>query len=500
MSLENIYKQKFEKCLEVNKEVGFVEKIIPPIVYVRGLPEAKVWEVVYFEEGYMGVIKSLESDLVEVLVFTDRGISVGEKVSRSGDILQVPVGDTLLGQIVNPLCIPLQENMLIPNLLEKRVIDVAPPGVDRRERVSEPLETGVSMVDFLIPLGKGQRELVIGDRNIGKTTFVLQAILSQVRKGCICIYAAIGKKKHSIKSVETFFNKYNARDKAVIVASSSSDPIGFIYITPYTAMTIAEYFRDRGQDVLLILDDLTDHAKYYREMSLLSRKFPGREAYPGDVFYTHAKLLERAGNFKIGNNKSASITCLIVAETVEGDMSGYISTNLMSITDGHIFFDQDLYKRGKRPAINHFLSVTRVGRQTQSTVRWGINRELSSFLILHNKTERFIHFGAEINEGIRSTLQMGEKVNFFFDQSMEEILELNIQILIFGLIWVGLLGDSSEGKIKYYVNQSQKLYGTDAKFKGMVDSIVSESSDFNQFLGKISAQHKNVIDYLEGVR
>ena len=193
MSLENIYKQKFEKCLEINKEVGFVEKIIPPIVYVRGLPEAKVWEVVYFEEGYMGVIKSLEGDLVEVLVFTDRGISVGEKVSRSGEILQVPVGDTLLGQIVNPLCIPLQENMLIPNLLEKRVIDVAPPGVDRRERVSEPLETGVSMVDFLIPLGKGQRELVIGDRNIGKTTFVLQAILSQVRKGCICIYAPFSR-------------------------------------------------------------------------------------------------------------------------------------------------------------------------------------------------------------------------------------------------------------------------------------------------------------------
>lgn len=500
MSLENIYKQKFTQCLEENKEVGFVEKIIPPIVYIKGLPDAKVWEVVYFETGYLGVITSLADEYVEIMVFTDKGITVGEKVSRAGEILQVPVGDNLLGQIVNPLCVPMQEGLIIPNLLEKRIIDTPPLGINRRERVTEPLETGVSMVDFLIPLGKGQRELVIGDRNIGKTTFVLQAILSQIKKGSICIYAAIGKKKHSIKAVEEFFNKYKARDKAVIIASSSSDPIGFIYITPYAAMTVAEYFRDQGKDVLLILDDLTDHAKFYRELSLLSRKFPGRDAYPGDVFYTHARLLERAGNFKIDDNKSASITCLVVAETVEGDMSGYIQTNLMSITDGHIFFDQDLYKRGKRPAINHFLSVTRVGRQTQSTVRWGINRELSSFLILHNKTERFIHFGAEVNEGIKATLLMGDRVNFFFDQSMEEILELNIQILIFGLIWSGLLGESSEGKIKYYINQSQKLYTTDPKFKNLTDSVISGCADFNQFLGKISAQHKAIIDYLEGVR
>jgi len=500
MSSQSIYKQKFAECLESSREVGFVEKVIPPIVYVKGLPGARVWEVIYFETGFLGVVTALVDEFVEILAFTNESILTGTQVSRTDDLLQIPVGENLLGQVINPLSEPTEEGKVILNLDDKRTIDDSPLGVDRRERVTEPLETGVSMVDFLIPLGKGQRELVIGDRNIGKTTFVLQAILSQVRKGSICIYAAIGKKKHSIKLVEEFFNRHEVRDKAVIIASSSSDPIGIIYITPYAAMTIAEYFRDKGQDVLLILDDLTDHAKYYRELSLLSKKFPGRDAYPGDVFYTHARLLERGGNFKLGNNKTASITCLIVAETVEGDISGYIQTNLMSITDGHIFFDQDLYKRGKRPAINHFLSVTRVGRQTQSSVRWGINRELSSFLILHNKTERFIHFGAEVNEGIKSTLAMGDRMNFFFDQSVEEILDINVQILVFGLIWTGVLGDVSEGKVKFYMTESQKLYKTDVKFREKTDKMVNTCSDFNQFLGKISMQYKEVVDYLEGLR
>jgi len=501
MSWENTYKEKFSECLEKNKEIGFVRKVVQPIVYVEGLPGAKVWEVVYFEIGYLGVITALAADFVEVMLFTNEAIPIGTQVSRADEILQIPVGEGLLGQIINPLGKSLYENQVLPSFPEKKTIDDPPLGLEHRERITEPLETGVSMVDFLIPLGKGQRELVLGDRNIGKTTFVLQSMLSQTRRGTICIYGAIGKKKHSIKKVEEFFDKYKIRDKSVIVGSSSSDPIGYIFITPYVAMTIAEYFRDKGRDVLLILDDLTDHAKYYRELSLLSKKFPGREAYPGDMFYIHARLLERGGNFKLPNSgKTASITCLVICETIEGDMSGYIPTNLMSMTDGHVFFDQDLYKRGKRPAINHFLSVTRVGRQTQSPVRWGIHRELASFLRLHDKTERFIHFGAEINEGIKSVLQMGERVNFFFDQSVDEILEINVQILMFGLIWAGILREESEGKIKYYMSQSQKLYLTDGKFKEKVDKIINTCQDFNQFLGKISAQHKDVLDYLEGIR
>ncbi len=497
MSLQTLYRNKFNDCLNKLKEIGFVEKVVPPIAYIKGLPSVKVWEVVFFESGYLGVVTALIDEWVEVLVFSNDAIELGSQVSRSGEILDIPVGEGLLGQIINPLGFPLNEKQVISGITERRTIDNTPLGLEYREVITQPLETGVSMVDFLIPLGMGQRELVIGDRNIGKTTFVLQTILSQVRKGTVCIYAAIGKKKGAIKTVEEFMNKYDIRNQSVIVASSASDPIGHVYMTPYAAMTIAEYFRDKGINVLLILDDLTEHAKYYRELSLLSRKFPGRDAYPGDIFYAHARLLERSGNFKIGNGKTASITCLTVAETIGGDMSGYIQTNLMSITDGHIFFDPDLYKKGKRPAINNFLSVTRVGRQTQSGVRWGINRELSSFLMLHSKTERFVHFGAEVNEGIKSTLSMGERIGYFFDQSMGQIIDLDVQILVFGLIWTGLLKDESEAKIQFYLSRAQGMYSSNESFRDKIIKMVSSSQDLNQLLGKISLQYKEIMALLE---
>lgn len=497
MPLIDIYKEKYNICLDTTKETGFVEEVKHPVVYVVGLPKAKLSELVYFKSGYMGVVTSLLDNYVEIMVFSNKAVPVGTQVSRSAEILQVPVGDGLLGNVINSLGDSLYENKAIAGIDGYRNIDSVPPSIDMRQRISTPLETGVSMVDFLIPLGKGQRELIIGDRNTGKTTFVLQTLMSQAKLGTICIYAAIGKKKHSIKKVEEQLEKLGLRDKVIIVGSASSDPIGYIYLTPYTAMTIAEYFRDMGKDVLLVLDDLSTHAKYYRELSLISKKFPGRDSYPGDVFYIHSKLLERAGNFKVGDNKVASITCLPLAEAIEGDITGYIQTNLMSITDGHIFFDQSIYKEGKRPAINYFLSVTRVGRQTQSGVRWGINRELSSFFYLHSKTERFIHFGAELNEGIKSTLEMGTKLNQFFDQTTEEIYSIDVQIILFVLIWSGVLRGETQGKISFYKSQAQKLYDKDPAFKKKIKKLVTSCDDFNQLLGKVSAQHKEIIDYME---
>ena len=490
-------RQKFTQYLAQTGEVGFIERVQHPIAHVSGIPGAGVWEVIYCENGCMGVVMSLAGDLAEVLLFSNEMIVVGTKVCRTGTPLEISLGDALLGTVIDPLGFSLKDGVVTPGLTEKRGIDIAPPGIDVRERVREPLETGLSMVDFLIPLGKGQRELVIGDRNIGKTTFVLQSMLSQAKKGAVCIYAGIGKKKHSIKEVEMFLWGHGISRNSVIVGASSSDPIGHIFIAPYTAMTIAEYFCSKGRDVLLILDDLTNHAKYYREMSLIAKKFPGRDSHPGDVFYSHARLLERAGNYKLPDGKTAAITCLPVCETIGGDISGYIQTNLMSITDGHIFFDQDLYKAGKRPAINYFLSVTRVGRQTQSKVRWGINRELSSFMVLHSKTERFIHFGAEINEGIKSTLEMGNNINFFFDQALEEILSINVQIVLFTLIWTGILKEESEGKIKFYIVQAQKLYDKEPNFKTSIDEIINSCSDFNQLLGKVSAKYKDILAILD---
>ncbi len=491
---------KYKTCLDQVGEVGFIDKIHHPIAQVTGIPGAGIWEVVYCENGCMGMVLELKGEFAEVLLFTNDMVSVGMKVARTGYPLEIGVGDQLLGSVIDPLGFSLKDGVPVAGLKERRGIDIPPPGIDRREKVRDPLETGLSMVDFLIPLGKGQRELVIGDRNIGKTTFVLQAMLSQAKKGAVCIYAGIGKKKHSLKEIEIFMWGHGISRNSVIVGASSADPIGQIFIAPYTAMTLAEYFCSRGRDVLLILDDLTSHAKFYREMSLISKKFPGRDSYPGDVFYSHARLLERAGNFKLPSGGSASITCLPVCETIGGDISGYIQTNLMSITDGHIFFDQDLYKEGKRPAINYFLSVTRVGRQTQDKVRWGINRELSSFMVLHSKTERFIHFGAEINEGIKSTLEMGRNINFFFDQALEEILSLNVQITLFTLIWTGILKQESEGKIKYYISQAQKLYDKDENFRSNIDSLISSCTDFNQLLGKVSAKYKEILALLDNMQ
>lgn len=489
--------EKFKDSLEKTRETGFVEKVAPPIVYVSGLPHARHWEIIFFESGCLGVVMSLTSDFAEIMVLSNESLPIGTQASRSGELFKISVGNGLMGHTLGPLGEPLYDNTRLLDVNELRDVDTVPLGIESREKVKDPLVTGVSVVDFLIPLGKGQRELIIGDRNIGKTTLVMQTMLSQARKGTICIYAGIGKRKDSVKIVEQFFERYGIQDDTIIVSSFASDPIGYIFLTPFTAMTIAEYFRDQGRDVLLVLDDLTLHAKYYRELSLLAKKFPGRDSYPGDIFYSHARLLERAGSFKLPSGKIGTITCLPICETIEGDMSGYIQTNLMSITDGHIFFDLELFKEGKRPAINYSLSVTRVGRQTQSSVRWGINRELSSFLILNSKTERFIHFGAEVNEGIKSTLEMGERINFFFDQSMEEILDINVQIVIFSLIWTGILKEESQGKIKYYMHQSQKLYETDSKFKDTVDKLIDSCESFNDLLGKISSKYKTLFDYIE---
>ncbi len=496
MSLIDTYKQNFTDSMNKNQEIGFVEKISHPIAYVRGLPGCVYSEIIYSESGSMGMVVGLTLDHVEVLMFSQEPVRVGEKVSRSGEILKVPVGEGLLGQIVNPLCSSLHENRVIVGLDEYRDINSPPPPINVRERIKIPLETGVSTVDMLVPLGRGQRELVIGDRNTGKTTFLLQSILYQAKLGTICIYAGIAKKKQSLKKVENLFEKHGISGNTVIVGSSSSDPIANIYLTPYTAMTIAEYFRDKGRDVLLVLDDLSAHAKYYREMSLLSKKFPGRDSYPGDIFYAHARLLERAGNFKM-DGKISSITCLPVAASIEGDITGYIQTNLMSITDGHIFFDNAIFKAGKRPAINHFLSVTRVGRQTQSPIRWGVNRELSTFLFLHSKTERFIHFGAEVNEGIKATIDMGKKINQLFDQENEEIYSMDVQIILFVLVWTGILKDETSGKIKFYKMKAQSLYDKDEVFREKITNLIKSSPDFNSLLGKVSASHKDLIDYMD---
>ena len=486
----------FEQLLESTKEIGYVALTAYPLIYVKGLPSVKMSEIVLFETGERGMVISLSEEYAEVVLFSKTPVEIGRRVVRTLKPFSIPISDTYIGNAIDPMGNPFDPAIKVTDIKEERYIDALPTKLDTRERVTEPLLTGVAVVDSMVPLGKGQRELVLGDRKIGKTAFLLQTMMTQAKAGTLCIYAGIGRKKMEAKYVEGFVKEKGIGNNVINIFSFASDPLGLVYITPYTAMTIAEYYRDQGRDVLVILDDLTAHAKYFREMSLLNRKFPGRESYPGDIFYTHGRMFERAGNFKHPQGPK-SITCLGVAETVGGDISGYIQTNLMSITDGHIFFDVEIFEEGRRPAVNTFLSVTRVGRQTQSKLRWGVNRELTSFFTLLEKQKRFSHFGGELNEGIKATLEMGERVNAYFTQAMGKTMSLNVQILFYALVWVGSMNNHTKEQIKKAALRMEEKYQTNSTFKSEVDSMVTTAGDFNKLLGDLSSKAAALVKAIE---
>ncbi len=482
----------FNTYLNEIEEIGYVEQVADSIIYVNGLPNVKSEEIVIFETGEFGQVFSIDPEVVEIIIFSKNSIKPGTKVTRTNEILKVPVGIELLGKVIDSLGNPIGN--LKPSKMPSLTMPVnAPPqGIIKRKTITKSLETGVLIVDMAIPLGHGQRELIIGDRKTGKTSFLTHTILNQTRRGNICIYAAIGKKKLDVKKIEEFFEKQGVIDKMVIVASGSEDATGLIYLTPYTAMTISEFFRDQGKNVLLVLDDLSTHAKFYRELSLLGRRFPGRNSYPSDIFYTHARLMERAGNFMTDKGE-ASITCLPVAETAQGDLSGYIETNLMSMTDGHLFFDKDLFYLGRRPAINPFFSVTRVGRQTQSNLRREMNREIISFLNLYEKMQSFIHFGAELNENIRATLLTGTRVIQFFSQYTNEIVPINLQIVLFAMLWGNLWENKELITIREDMQKIIRAYDQDKKIQELMDSLVAQNNSFNKLLGVIKTQGPQIL-------
>lgn len=462
-------------------EIGFVEQTTTSTLFASGLPKAKPSEIVVFDTGDKGQIVSMSKDSVEILMFSESQVRPGTRLVRTNESFMFPVGFDLLGKITDPLGNPL-ETMKPSKSLTPRPINMAPSGIIERKAINKQLETGVSSVDLVTPLGHGQRELIIGDRKTGKTSFLSQAIVTQAKKNNICIYAAIGKRKLDIKSLKEFFIKNKVMDRVAIIASSSEDPTGIIYLTPFVAMTLAEYFRDEGYDVLLVLDDLSTHAKFYREVALLSKRFPGRNSYPADIFYTHAALLERAGNF-ITKKGEKSITCLPVAETIQGDLSGYIQTNIMSMTDGHLYFDTDLFAKGRRPAINPYLSVTRVGRQTQTNTQRGISREILSFLTLFEKMQNFSHFGAELSESSKITLSVGDEIIKFFDQDTSTIIPSNIQIVLFCLLWGRIMQNRESQDTRHDMGKAVKAYQENKVLKKEIDEIVRKASSFTELLG-----------------
>lgn len=477
--------QDYNYYLKKNGEYGEVTEITYPIVKAVGLPGAKIKEIVMFETGEMGQIHDLSSDSIRIILFAPIAVKVGTKVSRTDSQLKIPAHADLFGQILNPFGTPLISELSNTKVDQYLPVDVAPLSIDARVKIGKPLITGTAIVDIVIPIGKGQRELVLGDRKTGKSTFVLSTIKNQIEDGAVAIYAAIGNKKSDIKSLEEFMNADELRKKnMIIVATSAYDSPGLIYLTPFTAMTLAEYFRDQGRDVLIIMDDLLTHAKFYREFSLLAESFPGRDSYPGDIFHIHAKLLERAGNFKHSKKGEVSITCLPTAETQDADMTGYIISNLMSITDGHLFFDNNVYARGVRPAINTPLSVTRVGKQTQDKIMKDMNRELSSLFSVYEKVENLSHFGSELSESVKNTLQLGEKIQYFFNQPEGVTFPKEVYLVLFCCVWLGFINTESE--VEQMRLKFAEIYKDKQKRKLLTDLLIADS--FNGLLRNVGGK------------
>lgn len=481
--------KSFQEHLEFTNEVGFVEAVNNSVISVSGLPKAMPQELIMLETGEMGYILNLHKDLCDVLLFEKIPIKTGIKVARIDKTLSIALSPELLGKSIDPFGKPLDKSIdLQLNNAVERIVDISPNGIGSRNRISTTLETGVALVDLILPLGKGQRELIVGDRKTGKTNFLLQSMVMQARLGAVCVYVAIGKKQSNYKAIEEYMKTQGIYDSCVLVASSAEDTAAKIFLSPYSGMTIAEYFLSVGKDVFIILDDLTTHAKYYRQISLLVKRFPGRNSYPADIFYAHSRLLERAGNFKIQTDSGISersITCFPVADTLQGDLSGYIQTNLMSMTDGHLYFDIDLYGKGRRPPIHPFLSVTRIGRQTQDSLRQTLSREIFSFLSLHEKMQNFSHFGAEVSGTVADTLKTGMKITAFFDYLSQKVLRMELQIFLFTLLWVDIWREKTIDDMKKDMDRIMDLYSKDETLQAEVKLMIKSSDSFNKLLGSV---------------
>jgi len=418
----------FKYAKRHTKDVGEVISPGESWVKVQGFKKGFLGEAVSFETDEKGLIFGLEDGTADVLVFSRNPLKNKTKVARTAESLKISVGDGILGASVNSLGYYLHPQKKPSEDTFPRIIDVPPPGVSLRKKITENLITGVPVVDFLVPLGKGQRELVIGDMRTGKTHLLSQVVISQAQEGTICVYCLIGKRKAEVKRLENLLREKKVLSKSVIVAATSYDPPAMVYLAPFAAMAIAEHFRDEGRDTLVVLDDMTAHANYYRELMLTAGHFPGRESYPSDIFHVQSRIIERAGNFII-DDKQASITCLPVAETQDGDLTGYIPTNLMSMTDGHIFFDKEMYFQGVRPAINIFLSVTRVGRQTQHKLIRRLSEQLFKAISDYEEVLRFVRFGPEMTEKIKRKLEKGERVLAFFRRVGSDPCSFEIEFL-----------------------------------------------------------------------
>lgn len=435
--LKEIEQELGQKKVSLSRQdVGTVSEIKDEVVFIEGLSSAQYGEQVVFASGLTGMVIDLTEELVGTIVFGDfEKIKEGQRVTGTGKIFSIPIGDSYLGRVVDGIGRVLDGKGAIKGK-ETAFIDSIAPGVVEREPVTTPLQTGIKAIDGLIPIGRGQRELIIGDRRIGKTTLAIDTILNQNKENVICIYCAIGQRRSNTAEIIALLEKSGALAYSIIVVASASDPASMQYVAPYTATTIAEYFMEKGRDVLVVYDDLTKHAWAYRQVSLVLRRPAGREAYPGDIFYLHSRLLERSAQMN-EKNGGGSITALPIIETQEGDLSSYIPTNVISITDGQLVLDADLFNAGVRPALNIGASVSRVGGSAQTKAIKQVAGRLKLELAQYRELAAFAQFESDLDESTKKQIDRGARITKLMKQSKNNPYSLASQVILF---WAGING------------------------------------------------------------
>ena len=451
-----------------SNDVGTVISVGDGIANVYGLEKAMLGELLLFPNQVYGMVMNLESDSVGVVLLgNDQLVKEGDIVSRTKQVMEVPVGENMLGRVVNSLGQPI-DGLGEIKTTRTRPIEVIAPGVIKRKSVDTPLETGITMIDAITPIGRGQRELIIGDRQTGKTAIAIDAILNQKDKGVICIYVAIGQKNSTVAQIVDKLKRLKAMDYTIVVSASASEPAPLLYIAPYAGCAMAEEFMYQGKDVLIVYDDLSKHAVSYRALSLLLKRAPGREAYPGDVFYLHSRLLERACKLapEFGGG---SITALPIVETQSGDISAYIPTNVISITDGQIFLQADLFNAGQRPAIDSGLSVSRVGGDAQFKATKQVARSLKIELASYLEMKSFAQFGSDLDASTLAILKHGEALMSMLKQKQYNVYQLDKQVFDLYVAKNNFLDDLKKEEVRPTLDQAYEVFK--ATHQNVLDSI-----------------------------
>ncbi|HEX7486713.1 MAG TPA: F0F1 ATP synthase subunit alpha [Vicinamibacterales bacterium] len=468
-------------------EVGTVVSIGDGIARVNGIERTMAGEMIEFPHGVFGIALNLDEDSVgTVLLGEYREIKEGDPVKRTGRIISVPVGEELLGRVVNPLGQPIDGKGPIATKQFSPIERLA-PGVVDRQPVREPVQTGLKAIDSMIPIGRGQRELIIGDRQTGKTAIAIDTIINQKGQDVICIYNAIGQKTSTIAHVVKTLEESGALEFSIIVAAAASDPAPMLYIAPYAACAMGEFFRDSGRHALCVYDDLSKHAQAYREISLLLRRPPGREAYPGDVFYLHSRLLERAAKMK-NELGGGSLTALPIIETQAGDLSAYIPTNVISITDGQIFLEGDLFNQGQRPAVNVGLSVSRVGGSAQVKAMRKVAGRLRLDLAQYRDLAAFAQFASDLDKATQDQLNRGRRLMEILKQPQYQPLSVEKQVLI---IYAGTNGYLDKFEVSDALAYETEMFGfIEARRPGILSTLREKKAMSDELKAEIDGALK----------